>query len=196
MSGIEEEDDEGPAAGWRRRRNGFTAKKRGIYLEALAKYGTIADACRVAGISTTTAARHEKRDPEFRSLCRAARARVSAGLETLAWERGVTGIDEEIVHHGKVVGTRRKRSDSIFRMILIAGDPERYGRQGASARSAIEKEVERRLRGEIEAEVRAGIAAEQAAVRPDGDVFDELVARLKQVREQGVPPGWPDGGDT
>ncbi|HEY0132401.1 MAG TPA: hypothetical protein VGB57_13455, partial [Allosphingosinicella sp.] len=93
------------------------------------------------------------------SLCRAARARSggTVGLETLAWERGVTGIEEEVVQGGKVVGKRLKRSDAVFKMLLEGGDSGRYGPQIKALREKIEAE----LRPKIEAEVRAEIAEKQ-----------------------------------
>ena len=163
------------------RRDGLTPERKARVYEALAKYGTVADACREAGISTTTYYRHEKKDPEFRSLCAAARSKAGAVIELLAWERGVTGIEEEVIHHGKVVGTRRKRSEAVFRMILQASDPEKYGRQGEVMRARIEKE----LRPKIEAEVRAEMAAREAESRRDAKgIFDELAARLAEIKAE------------
>jgi hypothetical protein len=162
------------------RRDGLTPEKKGKIYEALEKYGTVKDACRVAGISDTTFYRHEKKDPEFRSICAAARSKSSGQIEILAWERGVTGIEEEVIHYGKVVGVRRKRSDAVFRMILQASDPDKYGRQGAAMRARIESE----LRPRIEAEVRAEIAAEQAGERDGNKIFDHLAARLAEIRRE------------
>ncbi|HEY0112172.1 MAG TPA: hypothetical protein VGB59_03360 [Allosphingosinicella sp.] len=143
------------------RRDGFTPEKRKAFLAALAKYGTIADACRTARISTTSFYRLEKKDPHFRSLAEAARSMAGADIETLAWERGVTGIEEEVIHYGKVVGTRRKRSDAVFRMILQAAKPNKYGRmsRGGETRKQIEKRVRKALREEVEKEVRAELGA-------------------------------------
>lgn len=145
------------ALGWKR--NGFTPAKKAICLDALARGASVEEASRAAGISSTTFHRHEKKDPEFASLCRAARARSGGkvSLETLAWERGVTGVEEEVVQGGKVVGKRRKRSDAVFRMIL---ESDGSGRHGAQARALREK-VEKELRPRIEAEVRAEIAEKQ-----------------------------------
>lgn len=158
---------EGPAPGWRRKRDGFTAAKRQAFVAALATHGTIADACRIAGVSTTTFYRHEKRDADLASLCRAARAQAAGNLETLAWERGVTGIEEPVVQGGKVVATRRRRSDAIFRLILQASNPKKYGRMAAARRKEVEKEVRKR----IEREVRAEIAGRLYATREETDAM-------------------------
>lgn len=145
------------ALGWKK--DGFTPPKKAACLDALGR--GVAEACREAGISPTTFYKHEKKDPEFSSLCRAARARSggTVGLETMAWERGVTGMEEEMVQGGKVVGTRRKRSDAVFKMLLEGGDSGRYGPQVKALRDKIEKA----LRPRVEAEIRA----EYAAKKPD-----------------------------
>jgi len=162
--------------GWKR--DGFTPAKKAKAIEALGKYGNVADACRVAGISDTTFFRHLNKDPEFRSICEAARSKSAAVIEVLAWERGVTGIEEEVIHYGKVVGTRRKRSDAVFRMIMTASDPEKYGRQGQVLRTRIEKE----LRPRIEAEVRAEIAGREKAAAVDAEgLFDTLAERIAEM---------------
>jgi hypothetical protein len=154
------------ALGWKR--NGFTPAKKAVCLDALGRGATVAEACEEAVVSPTTFYRHEKKDPEFASLCRAARARSggAASLETMAWERGVTGVEEEVVQGGKVVGTRRKRSDAVFKMLLEGGDSGRYGPQLKALRAKIEKD----LRPRIEAEIRA----EYEAKKPD---------RMEQRRE-------------
>jgi AcrR family transcriptional regulator len=163
------------------RRDGLTpAVKLKVYA-ALERYGTVKDACRKAGISDTTFYRHEKKDAEFRSLCAAARSKAAAPIALLAWERGVTGIEEPVYHYGKRVGTRRRRSDAVFRMILMASDPEKYGRQGAVLRAKVEKE----LRPVIEAEVRAEIAARAAAAAANvKSLFDRLSERLAEMAER------------
>lgn len=166
------------ALGWKC--NGFTPAKKAACLEALGRGITVAEACREARISPTTFYRHEKKDPEFSSLCRAARARSggAVSLETLAWERGVTGIEEEVVQGGKIVATRRRRSDPVFKMLLEGSDPARFGLSIKALRAKIEKE----LRPRIEAEIRAEIAAEAEVSRRDAKgIFDELAERLAEI---------------
>lgn len=88
------------ALGWKK--GGFSPAKKAACLEALARGVTVAEACREARISPTTFYKHEKKDPGFASLCRAARAQSggTVSLETLAWERGVTGIEEPVWYYG------------------------------------------------------------------------------------------------
>jgi AcrR family transcriptional regulator len=169
------------ALGWKK--GGFSPSKKAACIEALGRGSTVAEACRAAGISPTTFYKHEKKDPGFSSLCRAARARSggTVSLETLAWERGVTGIEEEVLQGGKVVGTRRRRSDSVFRMLLESSDPERFGFQIKAIRAKIEKE----LRPRIEAEIRAEVEAREKESRLDAEgLFNELSTRLAEIERE------------
>ena len=139
--------------GWKS--NGFTPKKRAIVLEALAQGESVAQAARAAQVSPTTIYNCEKRDKEFASLCRAARARAGGGsLATLAWQHGVTGVEEDIIQGGKVVGKRLKRSDAVFKMILEGRGSGHYGPAIKALREKIEKELRPRIEAEVREEIR------------------------------------------
>jgi hypothetical protein len=169
------------ALGWKK--GGFCPAKKAACLAALGRGATVAEACGEAGISPTTFYKHEKKDPEFSSWCRAARTRSggTVSLEILAWERGVTGIEEPVVQGGKIVAIRRKRSDTVFRMLLEGADPERFGPSIKALRARIEKE----LRPRIEAEVRAEIAEQvRLSRRDETDIFAELAARLEEIQQE------------
>lgn len=114
----------------RYRHDGFTAAKRRKFLKTVAKTGCIRDGCRTVRISTTTVSRWREKDERFAGLLKAALARAAESIELLAWERAVTGIEEPVWSYGKKVGTRVKRSDSIFRLLMIGSDPAKYGRMG------------------------------------------------------------------
>jgi hypothetical protein len=165
------------SGGPRPRHDGFTAERKKRFLETYAQSGCVRDGCRAAGISDTTFYRHYDKWPDFRSLCEAARSKASAHVELYAWERGVTGIEEPIIHYGKQVGVRRKRSDAIFKLILQASNPEKYGRIGTGGET--KTQIEKRLRVEIEAEVRAEIAAAEPSIE---QVRDEVLRRLEAIR--------------
>ena len=165
--------------GWKS--NGFTPSKKSACLDALARGASVAEAARAAKISPTTFYKHEKKDPEFASLCRAARARsAGASLETLAWERGVTGVEEEVVHAGKVVGRRRKRSDAVFRMLLESDGSTRYGPAVKALRERIEKE----LRPKIEAEVRAEYEAKRTSPEEGRRLREEIDQMLSDFNRR------------
>jgi hypothetical protein len=177
--------------GPRERHDGFTAKRKKIFLEALAKTGTIADACRIAAVSRRTFYYHRDRWGDFARACEAATARAAGAIETLAWERATLGAEEVLIRDGAVVQVRRKPSDAILRMLLMASNPKKYGRMARMRR----KEIEKELRARIEKEVWAAIEAEQPPIE---QVRDELIGRLDAIRRhrvahEGYSVG-PDGG--
>ncbi len=158
------------------RADGFTSKKRRLCIKTLAKTGCISDAARVAGVSRKTINDWRAKDPDFDRLCTVAIDKAAGHIETLAWERAVTGIEEPVVHHGKLVGTRLKRSDAIFRMLLMASNKEKYGRMGAADRAAIEHELRAKVEEE---EVRASLLPRVAS---DEEVREALGSALRAYR--------------
>ena len=189
------------AAGVKARFDGFSARKRRRFVATLARTGCWSDAARVAGISRNTAMRWRNKDARFAALCAAAIDKAAGHIETLAWERAVIGIEEPVIHYGKVVGTRIKRSDSIFRMLLMASNKEKYGRMGAVDRKAIERE----LRAEVEREVRerllprvASDAEVSAALTKGLRAFGARLAAEEAARpddgEEGLAPPRIEGG--
>lgn len=168
------------ALGWKK--GGFTPSKKAVVLDALGQGRSVEEACREARISPTTFYKHEKKDPGFASLCRAARARSGGrvSLETMAWERGVTGVEEEVVQGGKVVGTKRRRSDAVFKMLLEGGDSGRYGPQVRALKAQIEKE----LRPRIEAEIRAEYEAKKPTAEDHRRMRDEFDAMLSDFNRR------------
>ena len=179
----------------RERHDGFTGEKRKRFLKMLAKTGCITDSARVAGVSRKTANYWRRKDSEFARACETAIGMASSHIETLAWERAVTGIEEPVIHYGKLIGTRVKRSDSIFRMLLMASNRKKYGRMGAVAR----KEIEKELRAKIEAE-RSCIGPGKRRPRTVDELrasilekLDEAHRRLHRMSPEGEPP--PAGAD-
>ena len=83
-----------------------------------------------------------------------------------------------------MVGTRIKRSDGIFRLLLQASNRRKYGRTGRGGET--EAQIERRLRKGIEQELRPRIEREIAARReaelPSIEaVKDEILRRLSAM---------------
>ena len=152
-------------------------------VEALGRYGTIADACLIAGISKTSFYRHEKKDPDFAESCRVARLKAAVPLEAVAWKRAVEGASEKIYKGGELVQERVKPSDALLRLMLIANDPGKYG---AAASPAARARMEARLRKEIEAEMQASgwvrppTAEEEQALKDKVEaMLDQMHARMK-----------------
>lgn len=107
-----------PAKKARTRRDGFTAVRKQKFLGALGRTGVVRDACKIAGISSTTVYRHAKKDADFAAAMTEAHASALPTLNAAAFERAVEGVDEPIVHGGKIVGTRKKYSDPLLKEIL------------------------------------------------------------------------------
>ncbi|TMJ16084.1 MAG: hypothetical protein E6G94_05245 [Alphaproteobacteria bacterium] len=162
--------------GWRR--DGFTPEKRRKAVKALAKYGTVVDAARAVGVSDTTFYRHLNKDPDFLRMCLLAREQAAKPIETLAWERATIGAEEVVIRDGKIVQVKRKPSDAMLRMLLMASNPKKHGRMAAERRKAIEKEV----RARIEKEVREEFLKKQVAT-PD-EVRRQLLKGLVALRDR------------
>lgn len=104
------------------RHDGWTDARRRVFLRALSETGCVADACRWARISTTSAYRKRSGDDAFARSWDRAIAKAMPTIEQAAYERGVLGWEEPIVAGGKVIGTRRRYSDSLLRLLLVRGD--------------------------------------------------------------------------
>ena len=164
------------------RHDGFTPKRRRKFLKTLRKTGCVRDACRRAEISDSAAYKARRRDPEFRALWASALSRAGGELEILAWQRAVEGIEEDIVAYGKVVGTRRRYDEQLFRMMLKASNPGKYGGQGVGSR----KELEKKIRAEIEQEQLAGT---MAYGEDREDVTNRILRKIAGLRRRQIASG-------
>jgi hypothetical protein len=190
----------------RQRHNAFDLPKRRLFLKELAKTGCILEACRAAKVSKTTVYDHRERDAEFDKHCQLALEMGSLPVELAAWERGVTGIEEDIIRGGRVVGHRMKRSDAVLRLLLQGANPKKYGPNPGFGRKRLmaqeRKQIEQEVRAKVAAEVMSfDEAMELLGKRLDafgvGDEPDRLGAGWTRIRGGGlVPPGWVWTGDT
>lgn len=98
--------------------DGFTALRRRAFLRALSETGEYKLACERVGLSETAARNLRARDPEFAAQCEAALERSLPLLEQVAWERAVEGWEEPVVARGEVIGSRRRYSEPLLRMLL------------------------------------------------------------------------------
>lgn len=126
----------------RYRHDGWTEARRTRFMQTLAMTGCVRDACRVAGMSNVSAYRLRRKSPEFAAAWDRALDHASLSLKAAAWARAVIGVEEPIVHGGKIVGMRRKFSDTLLRMLLQAADPETFGRKGAGENISRREEIE------------------------------------------------------
>ncbi|MDQ8755081.1 hypothetical protein RCO27_02460 [Sphingosinicella sp. LHD-64] len=194
------------------RRDGFTPKRQRRFLKALRKTGCVRDACRAAGISDSAAYKARKRDPGFRALWDAALSWAGSDIETFAWHLAVAGVEEEVWAYGRLVGVRRRTDPQLFRMLLQASNPARYGGRGYGSRKALEKRIRQEIAGEQEHlqgedidEVRSRLAERIARLRKrlvgDGKYYEEdgeliPVGYVKAAGPDHSDPAPPEPGDT
>src|SRR5690242_3011280 len=104
--------------GLRVRHDGWTPARQRTFLRALSQTGCVRDACARAGISNTSAYRMKKRSAPFARAWDRALAKAMPTIEQAAYERAVIGWEEPIVQGGKLVGHKRRYSDSLLRLLL------------------------------------------------------------------------------
>jgi hypothetical protein len=189
-----------PKKAGRQRHDAFTGAKKQAYLKALAKAGCILDACRITGVSSSTVYNHQACDAEFERNCRLALEMASSPIELTAYERGVVGIEEDVIRGGKVVGTRVRRSDYMLRVLLQGSNPKKYGARAGFSRKRLlkfeRKQIEREIRAELE---EPDVPFEEAITELDKRLEHFRDRADARRRDQGwtelgcgvwVPPGW------
>src|SRR3546814_16952504 len=92
--------------GLRIREDGWTVARTRVFLGVLARTGCVADAARVAGVSTTSVNRSRKLFPAFDRACAEALAKALRGLEAVAWQRAVEERETVDLRDGKEVDRR------------------------------------------------------------------------------------------
>ena len=183
-------------------RDVFCRERKRAFLKALARGDTVTAAARAAGVSKQTVYHHQKRDPHFRAAWEAASKLLAPTIELAAFERAVTGVEEDVISYGRHVGTRVKRSDALLQTLLKGSNPGKYGPQAgaAGAKAKLKKKWRDKERKRLRAEL---IAADDD---PDGEKalasIHEKLAKMRawMIRHQGyiedgpggelIPPGW------
>lgn len=105
---------------YRVRHDGWTEARQRSFLRALGETGCVRDACARARISSTSAYRMRRREPRFAAAWKRALAKAAPTLEQAAFERAVIGWEEPILHKGEIVAWKRRFSDTLLRLLLIA----------------------------------------------------------------------------
>ena len=104
------------------RHDGWTEERRKIFLAVLRESGCVIDACRVAGVSGTSAYRLRGRDPEMAALWDEALENGQRGLVAVAHQHAVVGKETIIYRNGEEVERRLVPSDSIMALLIKRGD--------------------------------------------------------------------------
>ncbi|MBF0098390.1 MAG: hypothetical protein HQM04_13305 [Magnetococcales bacterium] len=108
----------------RRAAPGLTAKRRMLFLAALAQSGVITEAAQAAGMSRGCVYTHRAKDPEFAREWDDSLLQFADSLEAAAHQRAVDGWLEPIFQGGELVGHARRYSDSLLLALLKAKRPE------------------------------------------------------------------------
>ena len=104
------------------RHDGWTEARRKIFLSVLRETCCVLDACRVAGMSDTSAYRLRERDSEIAALWDEAVANGQRGLVAVAHQHAVVGKETIIYRNGEEVERRVAPSDSIMALLIKRGD--------------------------------------------------------------------------
>lgn len=108
--------------GLRIREDGWTLARTRVFLAVLAQTGCVADAARIAGVSTTSVNRSRKLFAPFDQACAEALANALRGLEAVAYQRAVEGRETIVYRGGKEVERRIMPSDGLLAMLIKRGD--------------------------------------------------------------------------
>ncbi|SFP72806.1 hypothetical protein [Sphingomonas rubra] len=103
------------------RHDGWTVARQTAFCEALAKSGSVTDACEVVGKSTTSAYKARERVRGFRNRWDDAVDASRPSIESEVRRRAVEGWDEPIFQGGKQVGVRRRYSDTLLKALYQRG---------------------------------------------------------------------------
>lgn len=115
----------------RPRYDGWTDEKQRRFIEVLADTGSVTQAAKVVGMSRESA-RQLRRAPHGAAFDRAwdaARVHAGRGLEDIAFDRAIEGVEQHIFNeNGEIVCTKRVVSDRLLTFLLSNLMPERYGK--------------------------------------------------------------------
>lgn len=99
---------------------------RDRWLAAYEQTLRVSEACRLTGISRTTAYEARQRDEAFALAWADVDARVVERLEAEMFRRAHDGVTKMVVSAGKVLGEERQFSDQLLMFALKAKRPETY----------------------------------------------------------------------
>lgn len=111
------------------RRDGWSPERQRAFIEALADRGSVAEAARLVGMSTSSAYRL-RRSPGGENFARAWDAAIHQAalhLADIAFDRAIHGSDEPVFdRQGRRVGRRMRINDRLLMFLLRAHLPGRY----------------------------------------------------------------------
>lgn len=204
------------------RHDGWTPRRKALFLDHLANHGDVRAACRAAGMSREAAYRLRRRDAVFARAWAAGLALAGEAAGELLACRAINGVEEEVWHAGRMVGTRIRfdtrlllahlaRLDRMAECETAQEDAARFDElvamaagEAPPAEGLIEDDdgvplpretcinVAVKVAGEVARE-----AAMSALPETDDDDFDEDdEAALEAVDEQVETAHWRAGAET
>jgi hypothetical protein len=100
-----------------------------IFLDGFEQSGRVDKACKLAGISRTTAYRHRQSDEDFALAWHDIEEAVTDAMEREAWRRSTEGVDKPIFYRGEQIATVKEFSDPLMMFMLRARNPAKYREQ-------------------------------------------------------------------
>ncbi len=166
--------------GYRVRRDGWTVDKQHRFLALLRHSGCVMDACRVIGMSTTSAYRFRNLFPEFAAEWDKQIGYAQQALEAIAYKRAVEGAETIIIRNGVEYERRITPSDTMLALLI---------KRGRLNQSAYLPDDEVISRAEFQAgyyfdehtgeKKKLGYSRDEARTRRA-----ELIAKLMKIRER------------
>lgn len=186
--GLDSEED-GAGGGrltpWRDKAGGWDKRKRGLFLRNLARCKNVGQACRAAGMSASAAYYLRGQSSRFAAAWENALREELPSVLDAALERAVNGWIEPIVAGGKVVGERRRYSDSLLRALIAR---EAQAEKAARPREAPlpRSKKAREARAREAAEAAGGYFSEHFASEEETDaaLIKQLDALARRKRSE------------
>jgi len=112
------------------RDDGWTAERQIAFIEALAETACVEHACRIVGMSDSSAykLRRSARGEMFRHAWDSALDYALHRLEQAALSRALNGVPRPIFHKGEQIGEWRDYDERLTMFLLRSRRPARYGK--------------------------------------------------------------------
>lgn len=184
---ADDSEEDGAGGGrltpWRDKAGGWDSRKRGLFLRTLKRTKRVDDACAAAGMSNSAAYYLRGQSPRFAAAWeKALRGDAPPSVLEAALERAVTGWTEPIVAGGKVIGERRRYSDSLLRaLVQREADAEKSGAPAPEVKPGRSRKA-RVARARAAAEAAGGYFAEGFPAPEETDAV--LMAKLAAIERR------------
>ena len=121
-------------------------RPKGRFLREFARIGSVAMACRAAGLARRTVYRWRDSDADFRGRWEAARLRAGERQRDAAMERALHGEERPVWHDGRIVGHELFPDNPLLWRLFEATQADRYGPRARESQADRERALELRRR--------------------------------------------------